>query len=106
MSKDKITPAILVDAWFCVAVMGKTQGASTVKGWNDLVDTIERIFYGDKPSLQDRVVTVKDLSNWADWVPDFSGMPFHKMTQNANNTVYVEIFRITDARNLHKETVQ
>ena len=106
MTKPKITPAVLVDAWFVVAVMGKKQSASTVHGWNNLVDMVENVFYGDKPNLQDRVVVVKDLSNWSDWVPDFAVMPFHKMTQNTDNTLYVEIFRITDTKNLHKETIQ
>ena len=103
---EKLTPAALVDAWFFVAVMGKKQSGQTVYGWNDLVGAVECAFYGDKPSLQDRVVIVKDLSNWADWVPDFAGIPFHKMTQNSDNSLFVEIFRVTDARNLHKETVQ
>lgn len=107
MSKNvNITPTRLKGAWFCVAIMGKTQNSMLVQGWDDLVSVVEKAFYGDKPSLQDRVAIVRELSNWADWVPDFSGLPFHKMTQNDDSTTFCEIFRIIDARNLPKEATQ
>ena len=95
-----MTPTMFNDALFCIAIMGKDQSAKIVRGWNDLVDSVERAFYGEKPTLQDRVVIVKELSNWADWVPDFSGVPFQKMTQNSDNSVFCEIIRITDASNV------
>lgn len=94
------TPTALVNDNFCVAVMGMKQSAVIVHGWDNLVDTVEKSFYGDKPNLQDRVVVVKDLSNWKDWVMDREGTPFHKMTQNADGTIYVEIFRLTSKENI------
>lgn len=108
MEAPKITPALFKETHFCVAVMGRKQGAIVVNGWNDLIAEVEKIFYGYKPSLQDRVVIVKDLSNWVEWVPDRLGVPFHKMTQTDDDKTFVEIFRITHAHILTKptETVQ
>lgn len=98
-AQDKIlSPRPLKDAWFFVAIFGRGQTSKLVRTWDALCDEVVRAFYGADATPAMRAVALKFLTNWDDWVFDFSQLPFNKIMQG-DNGVGVEVFRIVETRN-------